>query len=200
MKKQIITISREFGSGGRTIAKELAQQLGYKYYDNELITKIAEASGFDKEYIESTGEETTYTNSFLYNLSMNSRLGGGQLTSVKNRLFIEQFNIIRKLSQEEPCVIVGRCSDYILKDVDNAMHVHIYAKDEFRANRIVQVYGENNEDPDKRIKDKDKRRKTYYEYYTNRKWGMAKNYNLCLDSGFLGIDQCIELLIKYIKD
>lgn len=196
---RILTVSREFGSGGRTIAKAVAKDLNYAYYDNELMIEIAKKSGYDLSYIEKAGEETAYKNSFLYGLAMHTRLGGGKISSVEGELFVEQFKIIRELAEKEPCVIVGRCSDYVLKDRSDSMHIHIYADDDFRADRIVKVYGESDEAPEKRIEDKDRRRKNYYEYYTGRKWGEAKNYHLCLDSGFLGIDECVEILVKEMK-
>lgn len=197
--KEILTISREFGSGGRTIGREVANRLGYKFYDSELVTKIVEESDYDAEYIRKFSEETPYTNSFLYSLSMHSRLGGGELSSVKNQLYLEQFNIIRELAKKEPCVIVGRCSDYILRDYEDCCHVHIYADDRFRENRIVEQYGEKTDSPKKRIKDKDKKRINYYEYYTGRKWGISKNFNLCLDSGYLGIEKSVEMIISAME-
>ncbi len=195
MKKRILTISREFGSGGRSIAKAVADRIGYNYYDNELVTKIAEESGFAKEFIERSGEEVSFSNPFLYNLSVSASKMYGQ-TSVENQLFITQFNIIKEIAENENSVIVGRCSDYVLRERTDVIHAHIYADEKFRANRIVEVYGEREESPEKRIKDKDKKRKTYYEYYTDRKWGVAKNYNISLDSSVLGIENCIDILVE----
>lgn len=193
---RILTLSREFGSGGRTIGKAVAEKLNYPYYDHELIEEIAKKSGYAPAYIEKTGEETSYNNSFLYNLFMHARLGGGKISSVEGQLFIEQFKMIKELAEKGPCVIVGRCSDYVLKDREDCMHVHIHAPKAFRADRIVQVYGETDDAPKKRIEDKDKKRKNYYEYYTGQKWGDVKNYHLCLNSGFLGIDESVALLVQ----
>ena len=198
MKNTVLTISREFGSGGRTIAREVAEKLGFAYYDNELVTEIAAKSGFDVEFIKSRGEEASFTNSFLYNLSMNYNLGTNK-TSVEDQLYIAQFHVIKELALKENCVIVGRCSDYILQTNPLALHVHIHGDKEARAKRIVEVYGETQEQPEKRIKDKDKRRKAYYERYTSRKWGDIKNYHICLDSSKLGIDPCVDILVKAMK-
>ncbi|NLY21492.1 MAG: cytidylate kinase-like family protein [Tissierellia bacterium] len=198
---EVLTISREFGSGGRTIAKEVADRLGYTYYDDELITKIAEESGFDIEYIREHGEETSYANTFLYNFFLNFRQGGAQekVSSAANQLFIEQFKIINKIAREERCVIVGRCSDYILRDMKECLHAHIHAADEIRAKRIVEIYGETTKSPETRILEKDKKRMNYYRYYTGRNWGMAKNYTVSLDSGVLGIEQCVDIIVEMMK-
>ncbi|RVU53929.1 AAA family ATPase [Anaerosphaera multitolerans] len=198
MKKKILTISREFGSGGRTIAKEVADKLGFAYYDNELVTKIAEESGFDPEYVLKSGEEVKFSNPFLYNISINTRMVHSQL-SAENQLFVTQFNIIKRLAEEESCVIVGRCSDYILRNRDDCLNVHIHAPMDFRADRIVRVYGENDISPKKRINDKDKKRKTYYEYYTDRTWGDSKNFHICLDSSVIGIENSIDFLINAMQ-
>lgn len=198
MKKRILTISREFGSGGRSIGKAVAEKLGYSYYDNELVTEIAKESGFAEDFIEKSGEESNFASPFLYNFSKSFREMYGQ-TSVEEQLFLTQFNLIKRIAAEENCVIVGRCSDYILRDREDAIHVHIYADEKLRAERIVDVYGEREDSPEKRIKDKDKKRKTYYEYYTERKWGDVKNYNICLDTGVLGIEYCIDILVDIME-
>ena len=168
----IITITREFGSGGRTIAKKLAEKLGYAYYDYEIVQQIAQESGFAKEYIEENGEDASSTSTFGF-------IWNNYGYNLSDELYIAQRNVICELADKGNCVIVGRCSDYILRD-----------------RKVVSVYGQNEFAPDKRIKDKDKRRIAYYKYYTDRKWGDAKNYQLCLDSGVLGIDKCVELIEK----
>ena len=183
----IITITREFGSGGRTIAKKLAEKLGYAYYDYEIVQQIAQESGFAKEYIEENGEDASSTSTFGF-------IWNNYGYNLSDELYIAQRNVICELADKGNCVIVGRCSDYILRDRKDVLNVFIHADFEYRKNRVVSVYGQNEFSPDKRIKDKDKRRIAYYKYYTDRKWADAKNYQLCLDSGVLGIDKCVEII------
>lgn len=190
MKNRIITISREFGSGGRTIGKEVAAKLGIPCYDHELIEKIAEKSGFVKEYIKESGEYAA-SGSWLGNV-LSGRDSKGQ--SNQDYLWNIQRNVILELAQQGPCVIVGRCADHILKDTADCLTVFIHASMEKRAERIVKVYGEREEAPEKRLKDKDKRRKVYYRFYTDSEWGVAQNYHIALDSGVLGIEKCVDII------
>ena len=188
MSNRIITISREFGSGGRTIGRKVAEKLGIPCYDAELIQKIADESGFAPDYIKEEGEYATpgWFTPFFSNRSMGP--------TNQDQLWTIQRNIILELASKGPCVIVGRCADFILKDHADCLNVFIHASMEHRAERIVNEYGEREESPEQRLKDKDKRRAAYHRFYTNMKWGHAQNYHLCLDSGALGIDKCIELL------
>ena len=190
MSNRIITISREFGSGGRTIGRNVAKRLGIPCYDAELIEKISEESGFDKDFIRERGEQSAYKNR-LANLFVDRDLSG---LSIQDHLWKAQSKVIRDLAEKESCVIVGRCAEYILRDVADCLTVFIHADPAFRAKRIVQVYGEREESPKKRLLDKDKRRKIYYEYYTDMHWGDATNHHICLDSGVLGIDRCVDLI------
>lgn len=187
MKNRVITISREFGSGGRTIGKKVAEQLGIPCYDSELIQKIAEESGFDAKFVQEAGEYAP--GGFLSNLS--SRTFG---PTNEDYLWKIQYQIISRLAGQGPCVIVGRCADYILRDKADCLRVFIHADAQFRARRIVQEYGERAESPEQRLRDKDKRRAAYHRFYTNMKWGHAKNYDLTLNSGTLGIDKCVEII------
>ena len=188
MKNRIITISREFGSGGRTIGRKVAEKLGIPCYDAELIQKIAQGSGFDADYIREAGEYTP--GGFLSSALSNRSFG----PTNEDYLWKIQYNVISDLAEKGSCVIVGRCADYILKDKADCLTVFIHADMAFRANRIVSVYGQREESPEERLKDKDKRRAAYHRFYTNMKWGQAKNYHLCLDSGVLGIDKCVETI------
>ena len=188
MKNRVITISREFGSGGRTIGKKVAEQLGIPCYDSELIQKIAEESGFDAKFVQEAGEYAP--GGFLSNLS--SRTFG---PTNEDYLWKIQYQIISRLAGQEPCVIVGRCADYILRDKADCLRVFIHADAQFRARRIVQEYGERAESPEQRLRDKDKRRAAYHRFYTNMKWGHAQNYDLTLNSGTLGIDRCVEIIL-----
>ena len=187
MKNRVITISREFGSGGRTIGKKVAEQLGIPCYDSELIQKIAEESGFDAKFVQEAGEYAP--GGFLSNLS--SRIFG---PTNEDYLWKIQYQIISRLAGQGPCVIVGRCADYILRDKADCLRVFIHADAQFRARRIVQEYGERAESPEQRLRDKDKRRAAYHRFYTNMKWGHAQNYDMTLNSGTLGIDRCVEII------
>ena len=190
MKNRIITISREFGSGGRTIGKLTAQKLGIPCYDNELIQKIAAESGFDEHYIKEAGE---YASGGLFSAALSTRAYG---TNNADYLWEIQYKIITQLAEKESCVIVGRCADYILRDVADCLRVFIHADLEYRAKRIVEEYGEREASPEQRLRDKDKRRAAYHRFYTDMKWGHAQNYDLTLNSGTLGIERCAEIIAK----
>ena len=188
---RIITISREFGSGGRTIGRQVAERLGIPCYDAELIDKIAEKTGFAKEYIEEHGENAAGVNWFDWMLG--SRDVSGH--SFQDDLHTVQCKVILELAEKESCVIVGRCADYILKDNPDCLHVFIHSDMENRAKRIVEQYGERSDSPEKRLKDKDKRRAAYYQFYTDMKWGNVSNYHITLNSGALGIEKCVQILV-----
>lgn len=190
MKNRIITISREFGSGGRTIGKETAAKLGVPCYDQELIEKLAEESGFAPAYIQEQGEYAPY-NGWL--IALTGRSNG--LTN-QDQLWVLQRKIILELAEKGPCVIVGRCADFILRGEADCLTVFIHADMEKRAERIVKVYGERPETPEKRLQDKDKRRASYYQFYTDMTWGDARHYDVALDSGRLGIDKCVSTLVS----
>ena len=189
MKTRIITISREFGSGGRTVGKQTAKLLGIPCYDQEVIEKVAQESGFAKEFINERGEDTPYGGWFAQALTGRSARG----TSPQDDLWVIQRKVILELA-EKPCVIVGRCADYILREEADLLKAFIYADMEKRADRIVRLYGETEEAPIKRLKDKDKRRAAYYNFYTDTQWGSVHSYHISLDSGALGIDKCSEIL------
>lgn len=189
-KNRVIAISREFGSGGRTIGKEVAAKLGIPCYDSEIIEKISAKTGFAKEYVEKYGEYAV-SNS-LYNNALAGRTYDGK--SDADKLWLAQKEVITKLAEKSPCVIIGRCADYILRDTADCLSVFIHASDENRAERIVSVYGQREEAPAKRLHDKDKKRKAFYELYTGTSWGEADNYTVCLDSGVLGTDKCVDII------
>lgn len=185
---RIITISREFGSGGRTIGKKVADKLGIPCYDSELIEKLAQESGFTKDYIKEAGEYTP--GGFLASAFSNRSFG----PTNEDILWEMQCRIITELAEKESCVIVGRCADCVLQDKADCLKVFIHADMAFRAKRIVEVYGEREQSPEQRLRDKDKRRAAYHRFYTNMKWGYAENYHLTLDSGVLGIDRCVDII------
>ena len=187
---RIITISRQFGSGGRTIGKEVAKELGIPCYDKELIEKIAEETGYASEYIMEESEYAPNTSGFAY-----SFLGrGSDGLSNADRIWFAQRKVILNLAEKENCVIVGRCADYLLKDKADCLNVFVYAAPEFRAQRIVKLYGESPVAPLKRLADKDKKRKLNYKYFTEQEWGKTQNYHMCLDSGYLGIENVVDLI------
>ena len=196
MKKKIITISREVGSGGRTIGRQVAQELGFEFYDKELIEKVAEESGFDKQYIEEQGEYAPAKSSFAYAFIGRDRNG----MSISDYIWQAQRKIILSLAEKGNCVIVGRCADYILQDREDCLNVFIHADMEKRAERIVKLYGETDKAPKKRLEEKDKKRKVNYRYYTDREWGASQNYHICLDSGEFGIERCAKIIAELARE
>ena len=191
MKNRIITISRQFGSGGRTVGREVAKKLGIPCYDHELIERLAEESGFAKEYIKNESEYRPFGSRLASALNVGT--GFDPLTN-QDRLWIAQKRMILELGAKESCVIVGRCADAILEDQADCLRVFIHASFEQRSKRIVEVYGETEVPTERRLRDKDKRRISYYQYYTDRTWGDINNYDVALDAGRLGIDKCVEII------
>lgn len=191
--KSIITISREFGSGGHSIGKLVAEKLAYRFYDRALVDQVAERSGFSPEFILENGEYASARSSLLFALAAAGQYSG---LSMQDRLYIEQAKIIEEFADTGRCVIVGRCADYILRDRTDCLHVFICADMKSRAERIVARYGQNEKSPEKRLMEKDQKRKVYYKNYTGRVWGEAQNYDLCLNSGVLGVETCAELIAQ----
>ena len=199
MEKKIITISREFGSGGRTIGRMVAERLGIPFYDKELVEQIALESGFAEKFVEEHGEHAPGKTLFAYAFAPQGVPGVMNGMSTSDFLWHIQCGVILQLADEGPCVIVGRNADYILKDRDDAFHVFVHADTQFRAERIVTKYGESEKSPEARLNEKDKRRKVNYQHYTGRTWGVAQNYDLCVDSGVLGVEQCADIIVSIIK-
>ena len=196
--KSIITISREFGSGGHSIGEAVARKLGYRFYDRELVNQVAERSGFSPEFIEESGEYASAKNSLLFAIATANQYTMNGI-SMLDKLYIEQTKIIEEIAQEGNCVIVGRCSDYILREYEDCLHVFIHADMKSRAKRIVERFGEQERSAEKRLNEKDQKRKVYYKNYTGRSWGQAQNYDLCLNSGVLGSERCVELIAAACK-
>lgn len=186
---KIITVSREFGSGGRTIGREVARRLNIPCYDQELIERVQKESGLTKEYINENGE---YASTSLISSMFGTTFG-------RDLVWTSQCKVICQLANEGPCVIIGRCADYILRDKANLFKVFIHADPKKRAERIVTLYGEKDDAPEKRIKEKDKRRAAYYRYYTEIEWGTAQNYDIALDSGKIGIEKCVDIIVDLYK-
>ena len=195
MVKRIITISREFGSGGRFIGEEVAKKLGIAYYDKNVINEIAEKSGLSPEYIQENAELSPIKGMFAY------ALAGRDITgrSVEDMVHEAQRKVILELAKKGPCVIIGRNADYILKDRDDVLNVFIHGNMPEKTQRIIRLYNVDEKKAVKMMADTDKRRMTNYNFYTEHKWGKASNYTLCLNSSQLGYDRCEKIIMECIK-
>ena len=200
MKKNIITISRQFGSGGRTVGHLIAEKLGIPFYDKELVEQVALESGFAPKYVEEHGEHSPTGSLFSYAFAPQGIPGVMNGLSTADFLWNVQCNVILQLADKGPCVIVGRNADYILKDHPEALHAYVFADVPYRAERIVRLYGESEKTPEQRLAEKDKRRRVNYQHYTGRTWGQAQNYDICLDTGILGVEQCVDILVGIVEN
>lgn len=197
MSKNIITIGCQCGSGGHTIGKLVAERLGVPFYDKELIKIVAERSGLSEKTIERDGEY--HTPSLLYSIAVK----GFSVYSVDNKnnmVLHDQINayqteLIRELAEAGPCVIVGRCADYILEDSKDCLRVFVHGKLEDRANRVIHEHGIAEKEAERHVRERDKKRSRYYKHLTDRDWGAAENYNLFLDSSCLGIERCVDVIL-----
>ena len=196
MKKNIITISRQFGSGGRTVGRMVAEKLGIPFYDKELVEQISLESGFAPKFVEEHGEHAPGKTMFSYAFAPQGMPGVMNGMSTADFLWHIQCSTIIQLAEAGPCVIVGRNADYILKDRPDALHAYIHADMDQRADRIVRLYGESEKSPETRLQEKDKRRQINYQHYTGRTWGNAENYHICLNSGVIGIENCVDIIVK----
>lgn len=200
MSAKIITISRQFGSGGRSIAKNLAIKLGYDYYDKEIIEEVAKKTGFTKEVVATRGEEAPGKSVFSYGFDSQGVPGIMNGMNMNDYIWSEQRKVIKQIADSgRPCVIVGRSSDYILRDYDDVLNVFICADMEFRKERIVRLYGTTDIKPEKRLEDKDKKRRANHKHFTDLEWGYAPNYDLCLNSSRLGLDKCVLIIEDLAK-
>ncbi len=199
MEKKIITISREFGSGGRTIGRRVAEELGLPFYDKELVEQIALESGFAPKFIEENGEHAPGMSRLSYAFAPQGVPGIMNGLSTADFLWNIQCGVILQLAEKGPCVIVGRNADYILKDRSDVLNIFVHADTEYKAQRIVRLYGETEKTPEHRLAEKDKRRRLNYHHYTGRTWGAAQNYEMCLSSSALGIDQCVNIIVEAYK-
>ena len=198
----IITIGRQFGSAGREIGEKVAEYFGIKCYDKELLTRAAQESGFCEEMIQNHDERPT--NSFLYNLVMDTYSFGYNASSFvdmpfSHKVFLAQFDTIKKLADEESCVIVGRCADYVLREKENCLNVYIYSDLDDRVARATTYYGLSPERAREQMQKMDKKRASYYNFYTNLKWGRAENYDLSLNSAKVGIDGCVDVIRAFAE-
>ena len=192
MAKRIITISREFGSGGRFIGEEAAKKLGIAYYDKNIISHIAEESGLSPDYIQESAELSPKKGLFAY------ALAGRDITgkSVEDMVYEAQRKVILGLAEKEPCVIIGRNADFILKDRDDVLNIFIHGNMPEKTERICRLYNVSEKEAVKMMTDIDKRRMTNYNFYTDQRWGKASNYTLCLNSSQLGYDKCEKIIIE----
>ena len=194
MAKRIITISREFGSGGRFIGKEVAKQLGIAYYSENIIDQIAQQSGLSPEYIEENAELSPKNGLFAYAFSGRDITG----KSVDDMLYEAQRKVILEIAEKEPCVMIGRNADFILKDRDDVLNVFVHGDMPEKIKRICKLYDVTEDGAIKLIKDTDKRRRTNYNFYTEQKWGMARNYTLSLNSSQLGYERCEKMIMDCV--
>lgn len=192
MSKNIITISREFGSGGRFIGEEIAKKLGFSYYDKELIDKIADKSGFSSDFIRERAELSPRKGLFAY--AFTGRDSSGK--ALEDYVYDELRKIILEIAEKGSCVIVGRNADYILKDREDVLNVFIHGNIQEKVNRICRLYQVEEAEAIKMMRDIDKRRSANYNFYTEKKWGMASNYSLSLNSSLLGYDMCQKIIIE----
>ena len=195
MQKNIITISREFGSGGRSIAKAVAERLGYDYYDSELVQRVADETGFSADYIADAGEYAPGKSMLSYAFSSGTPHSGNAM-SATDFLWAAQCRIIKELAEKGHCVIVGRCADHILRDRDDCLNVFIHADKAYKAKRIVELYGVTDKSPEKRLADKDGKRRINYKYFTGKEWGNPENYHICLNSSYFGLDKCADIIAE----
>ncbi len=199
----IITIGRQFGSGGHEIGVKLAEKYGIPCYDKDLLARAAKESGFCEEMIKNHDERPT--NSFLYNLvmdtySMGYSTGAYVDMPIGQRVFLAQFDTIKEVAQEGSCVIIGRCADYALSEHKNCINFFIHADMDERIKRIMAKHEVSEKEAKDMIAKKDKQRASYYNYYSNKKWGQASSYHLSIDSGVLGVDGTVELMKTFIDN
>ncbi len=199
----VITIGRQYGSAGREIGKMVAEYFDIKFYDKDLLTRAAKESGFCEEMIQNHDERPT--NSFLYNLVMDTYSFGYNNSSfvdmpISHKVFLAQFDTIKKIADEGPCVIVGRCADYALAERSNVVDLFIYGDEECKIKRIMKLYDLTENKARDMIIKKDKQRQSYYNYYSSKKWGRADSYDLCINSSVLGVEGTVKLIVQYVED
>lgn len=205
MKKVVVTIERQYGSGGRTVGEMLANELGIHYYDKELVKLAADESGISEALFVEADESIRQGRAPLLR-RMKKNVYKGELispgdndfTSMQN-LFNYQADVIKKLAETKPCVIVGRCANYVLRDYDNVVSVFVHAPSDFLMEQAALKQPMRGKELEKFIKNTDKYRADYYKYYTGERWEDAYNYDLCLNSGRLGFEKCVETIKEYMK-
>ena len=202
MKKKIVTISRQYGSGGRYIGENLAKAMGVPCYDEKLIDMIAKESGFAQSFVAEKGERMT--GSLLFNIASslsfaNNVFSTNNGVTLQDEIYFTQNRIIKELADKGPCVIVGRCADYILREREDCLNVFIFADNESKIERAEKYFNITREEAPAVLKKKDKARANHYKYYTDQEWGMASNYDLCLNSGLIGIEGCVKAIQQVLE-
>ena len=202
MKKKIVTISRQYGSGGRYIGENLAKALGVPCYDEKLIDMVAKESGFAQSFVAEKGERIT--GSLLFNIASslsfaNNVFSTNNGVTLQDEIYFTQNRIIKELADKGPCVIVGRCADYILREREDCLNVFIFADNESKIERAEKYFNITREEAPAVLKKKDKARANHYKYYTDQEWGMASNYDLCLNSGLIGIEGCVKAIQQVLE-
>jgi cytidylate kinase len=195
----IITISRQHGSGGKEIGELLSEKLGIPVYDNKLIQLAAEKSGFSEEHFRDYDKNAS--NSFLYSLVRGFQYHQNATSSwsLEDKIYATQSGVIREIADKGPCIIIGRCADYILSEKPNIIKIFIYGSLDSRAERVANREGISKDEALNKIKSTDKRRQNYYNYHADTKWGDATNYNLCIDSSFCGVEKAAQIICDFIK-
>ena len=202
MKKKIVTISRQYGSGGRYIGENLAKAMGVPCYDEKLIDMVAKESGFAQSFVAEKGERMT--GSLLFNIASslsfaNNVFSTNNGVTLQDEIYFTQNRIIKELADKGPCVIVGRCADYILREREDCLNVFIFADNESKIERAEKCFNITREEAPAVLKKKDKARANHYKYYTDQEWGMASNYDLCLNSGLIGIEGCVKAIQQVLE-
>lgn len=202
MKKKIVTISRQYGSGGRYIGENLAKAMGIPCYDEKLIDMVAKESGFAQSFVAEKGERMT--GSLLFNIASslsfaNNVFSTNNGVTLQDEIYFTQNRIIKELADKGPCVIVGRCADYILREREDCLNVFIFADNESKIERAEKYFNITREEAPAVLKKKDKARANHYKYYTDQEWGMASNYDLCLNSGLIGIEGCVKAIQQVLE-
>lgn len=201
MVDSVITIGRQFGSNGREIGKRLAEKLGIPFYDKEILGETAKNSGLSENILKSLDEKPT--KSFLYSLVMDPYSYGfsnsGYQTNLNQQAFQATYDTIKKIGEQGPCVIVGRCADYALRHNKKLVRVFIYAPLEKRIETVSKRFGLTEEKAKSQINKEDKGRASYYNYYTSKKWGDMNSYDICINSGLMDIDKTVDYLVDYIN-
>lgn len=202
MKKKIVTISRQYGSGGRYIGENLAKAMGVPCYDEKLIDMVAKESGFAQSFVAEKGERMT--GSLIFNIASslsfaNNVFSTNNGVTLQDEIYFTQNRIIKELADKGPCVIVGRCADYILREREDCLNVFIFADNESKIERAEKYFNITREEAPAVLKKKDKARANHYKYYTDQEWGMASNYDLCLNSGLIGIEGCVKAIQQVLE-
>ena len=201
MTKRIITISRQFGAGGHSLGKMLAEKLEIPFYDSEIIEHAVADTGFSPEFVREAGEYASTTHSFLFNLALSHSVsaGPGEMSNY-DKIYIAQAKIIRDMAEKSPCVIVGRCADYILRERTDVFNVFIHADDAFRSRRVLETYGEiSGKSIEERLEEKDKKRSLYYRHYTDREWGDLSNYDLTVNTATIPSAMACEWIVQAVR-